>query len=64
MILFYFVDVVETSPGAVFTTPNFLHNKVTRLGNFWELFVKDEVAQRNGNVLGFFLLQQFFLHFT
>jgi len=37
-----------------------------QLGYFWKpivTFCKDEVTQRNGDILGYFLLMQFFLHF-
>jgi hypothetical protein len=36
------------------------------LGNFWkfiEIFPKDEVARRNGNILGYFFAQVNLLHF-
>ncbi len=38
-----------------------------QLGYFWKLIMiiwKDEVAQRNGNILGYFLLRRIYYIFT
>jgi hypothetical protein len=63
---------MNTTPGVNVTNLHFslsLMLRVTRLGDFSPIgllleahddFEKDEIAQRNGNILGFFLLKQIY----